>query len=181
MRFLIASDLHGSKKASEKLVSLDQKYNFDKIVLLGDIGYSGARNIPPSDYSPIEVYKNLALIKDKLIVISGNCDSRVDETVLGIKFDLIKEIMVDDYKLIFTHGDIYNLDNLKLSKNDILFYGHTHVYELKKINDYYVCNPGSTSLPKINKEKTYVIADFSKKELDLYTLNDEHLAHLKLY
>ena len=32
MKILIASDLHGSKEASEKLVSLDQKYKFSKII-----------------------------------------------------------------------------------------------------------------------------------------------------
>ena len=84
MKILIASDLHGSREASEKLVSLDQKYKFSKIILLGDINYSGARNIPPCDYYPIDVCKNLSLLKNKLIIIKGNCDSRVDEFVLNV-------------------------------------------------------------------------------------------------
>ena len=33
MKILIASDLHGSREASEKLVSLDQKYKFSKIII----------------------------------------------------------------------------------------------------------------------------------------------------
>lgn len=180
MDFLIASDLHGSKEASEKLVSLDKKCNFEKIILLGDIGYSGARNIPPKDYSPLEVYENLAIIKEKLIVVRGNCDSRVDEMVLGIKFEDITRLSVGKYNLIFTHGDLFNEDNVPLKENDILFYGHTHVYILKEVDGYYVINPGSITLPKYNKEKTYIIVNFDDQIISLYSIEDKLIAQLKL-
>ena len=106
MKILIASDLHGSREASDKLVSLDQKYKFSKIILLGDINYSGARNIPPCDYYPIDVCKNLSLLKNKLIIIKGNCDSRVDEFVLNLHFSNKKILRVGKRKLILTHGDL---------------------------------------------------------------------------
>ena len=175
MKFLIASDIHGSKEASRKLVSLDKEYNFKKIILLGDIGYSGARNIPPLDYYPIDVFKNLELIKDKLLLIRGNCDSRVDEFVLKKKFYNKYTLNLKNHRLILTHGDLYDENSFNFKENDIFLYGHTHVYRLEKIDNHLVLNPGSMSLPKVNKEKTYMIMDFKLKTISLYNLDDQLL------
>ena len=117
MKILIASDLHGSTRASEKIVQLDQKFNFEKVILLGDINYSGARNVPPLDYYPIFVCENLLKIKDKLILIRGNCDSRVDEFVLGVKFKDIDEIKLNGHKIILTHGDLYDEKTIEFASN----------------------------------------------------------------
>ena len=177
MKLLIASDLHGSRGASEKLVSLENHFNFYKIFLLGDIGYSGARNVPPIDYYPIDVYKNLNEIKDKLVIIRGNCDSRVDEYVLNKKFYDKKVLKISGYKFYLTHGDIYNESSFNLKENDFYLYGHTHVYELTN-KEYIVLNPGSLSLPKINKEKTYIIIDLAEREITLYDFDDKPLKTL---
>ena len=64
----------------------DKQYNFSSVLVLGDINYNGARNIPPVDYSPIDVTALLKTIKDKCLFIRGNCDSRVDEFVLEKNF-----------------------------------------------------------------------------------------------
>ena len=106
----------------------ERKYNFKKIILLGDIGYSGARNIPPFDYYPISVYENLSKLKHKLIVIKGNCDSRVDEFVLGIKFrnklkikSMIKnaKIFIDITKEYGSFSNyIWHFTNNKIIKNN---------------------------------------------------------------
>ena len=180
MKILIASDLHGSKNAAQKLVFLDEKYNFKKIILLGDIGYSGARNVPPSDYYPIDVYKALEKIKNKLIMIKGNCDSRVDETVLNLHYFNKKEVAIDGYHFILTHGDLFNEDSFTFKDNDIFCYGHTHVYILEKHDNHYCVNPGSTTLPKVNKEKTYVIFDTDKKVMTLYDLDENIIKSLKV-
>ncbi len=180
MLYLIASDIHGSKDASELLVSLDTKYNFKKIILLGDIGYSGARNIPPKDYYPISVYENLSKFKNKLIIIKGNCDSRVDEFVLGLKFKNKLKITIKSHVFYLTHGDLYNEDSFKYNEYDCFIYGHTHVYKLEKNDNHFVINPGSMSLPKINKEKTYIIYDDEKDTFSLYDLNENLLKEMKI-
>ena len=180
MLYLIASDIHGSKEASVKLVSLDKEYNFKKIILLGDIGYSGARNIPPKDYYPIDVYSSLNEIKNKLIVIRGNCDSRVDEFVLGIKFKNKTRFKIGKHVFYLTHGDLYQEDDFSYNDGDCFIYGHTHVYNLEKHDNHYFINPGSTTLPKVNKEKTYIIYDSSKEEFSLYDLENNLLKSLKI-
>lgn len=180
MKILIASDLHGSREASEKLVSLDQKYKFSKIILLGDINYSGARNIPPCDYYPIDVCKNLSLLKNKLIIIKGNCDSRVDEFVLNLHFSNKKILRVGKRKLILTHGDLYQEEDFTYNDGDIFMYGHTHISVLEKHNNHFVLNPGSTTLPKMNTEKSYAIFDTKLNRITLFSMNDSVIKYLDL-
>ena len=81
MRLMIASDIHGSKYYAEKIIERFNAEKADKLVLLGDIYYHGPRNPLPKDYAPMEVSKLLNAIKEKLIVIKGNCDSEVDQMI----------------------------------------------------------------------------------------------------
>lgn len=178
MKILIASDIHGSKESSEKLVSLEKEFNFKKIILLGDIGYSGARNIPPLDYSPIDVYKNLEKIKDKLVIIRGNCDSRVDEYVLNKKFHDKLHKNINGINFYLTHGDLYKEEDFPLKNNDFYCYGHTHIHLIKKIDGYFVLNPGSLSLPKNNNKRTYIIIDLIKKDISLFDIEDNVIESL---
>ena len=49
MKFLIASDIHGSAYWCEKLLTLAQQEQPDKLILLGDILYHGPRNDLPRE------------------------------------------------------------------------------------------------------------------------------------
>jgi len=180
MKYLIVSDIHGSKEASELVISLDFKYNFSKIIVLGDLNYNGARNIPPHDYSPLDVTRNFKLIKDKCIFIRGNCDSRVDEMVLESKFYDILKIKINKRKFILTHGDLYSPNNYKIKKNEVFMYGHTHIYEMNKSSGHYIINPGSLSLPKNNNDKTFIIYDDEKNEFYLYNNKNQLIQTLSI-
>ncbi len=182
MEHLIVSDIHGAKSSIEKISSLEAKHNFKTIIILGDINYNGARNIPPVDYSPIDVTKTLnSLNKDKIIFIRGNCDSRVDEFVLEKQFYDFKKIRINGRKFILTHGDLYNKCNYNIHKNNVFLYGHTHIYELtKNENNSYILNPGSISLPKNNNPRTYMIFDDENETFYLYNINDELIQTLSI-
>lgn len=177
---LIASDIHGSKGSAQKILELDNKYNFKNIYLLGDINYNGARNVPPSDYSPIDVCKILGNLVSKITFICGNCDSRVDAFVFKKEFKDIVTFSLNDFKFYLTHGDLISKDNLKLNDKEILMYGHTHIYELTKENNHYFINPGSISLPKNNNPRTYIIFDDEKMSFSLYNIEDELIEVLTL-
>ena len=86
MKFLIASDLHGSAYYAEKLIDAYLKEKADKCILLGDIYNHGPRNVLPKGYDPMRVAKILNGIKDNLIVIKGNCDSEVDTMISDFDF-----------------------------------------------------------------------------------------------
>lgn len=181
MKYLIVSDIHGSKESAEFIYSLEKEYNFSNILVLGDLNYNGARNDVPNDYSPKDVVNIFNLFKDKCIFIRGNCDSRVDELVLEKEFyDLIK-LKIDNVKFTLTHGDLYNPTNYRIRRKEVFLYGHTHIYELtKNKNNSFTINPGSISMPKNNNDRTYIIYDSDKKEFSLYNIDNQLIDQISI-
>ncbi len=55
MKWLIASDIHGSAYWCERMLELFRREKADALVLLGDILYHGPRNELPRDYNPKKV------------------------------------------------------------------------------------------------------------------------------
>lgn len=157
MKFIIASDIHGSAYYAEKLLNILQSEKADKLVLLGDIYNHGPRNALPKDYSPMKVSQLLNSIVDKLIVIKGNCDSQVDTLISDFSF--IDEMIITslDKSVYLTHGHIYNKDNLPKVKVDALVYGHFHTGFIQKIDGLTVANAGSISLPKNQTPHSYLV------------------------
>ncbi|MBQ0099075.1 MAG: metallophosphoesterase family protein, partial [Firmicutes bacterium] len=81
MKYLICSDIHGSKKAVERILELKKEEKADKVVFLGDIYNHGPRNPFPDEYNPMDVASLINSIKEDLIVVKGNCDSEVDTLI----------------------------------------------------------------------------------------------------
>ena len=64
MKFMIASDLHGSAYYTRQLLDCFQREGADRLLLLGDILYHGPRNDLPRDYAPKQVIPMLSKWKD---------------------------------------------------------------------------------------------------------------------
>ena len=159
MKILIASDLHGSAFYTEKLLCRFKAENADKLVLLGDIYNHGPRNPLSKDYAPMEVAKSLNEIKEKLIVIKGNCDSAVDTMISNFDF-LDNLVLVSGGKTLFlTHGHIYNKDNLPKTNFDAIIYGHFHTGFIERKGDMIIANTGSTSLPKNDTPNSFMVLE----------------------
>lgn len=161
MKYLIASDIHGSIYYAEKIIELFKKEQADKMILLGDLYYHGPRNPLPLEYNPMEVSKLLNSYKDNLIVIKGNCDAEVDEMISDFKFHEYIKMTLNNKKFIFTHGHKYNISNLP-TDFDVLVYGHFHTGFIKQIDNKIFVNSGSTTLPKNNTPNSYLIIDNNK-------------------
>ena len=69
MKYMIASDIHGSAYWCEKLLAAFEKSGADKLILLGDILYHGPRNDLPQGYEPKKVIAMLNPLADKLICV----------------------------------------------------------------------------------------------------------------
>ncbi|MCB2294172.1 phosphodiesterase [Clostridium algoriphilum] len=171
MKLFFISDIHGSLYYLKKTLEFYKEEKANYIVLLGDALYHGPRNPLPRDYNPQEVANLLNEYKKKIIAVRGNCDSEVDQML--IEYPMMAEystILYNDRRLFITHGHIYNEKNLpKLSENDVLIYGHTHIPVAKKYNNIYVLNPGSISLPRDNIPNSYAILQdnlFQIKDLE---------------
>jgi uncharacterized protein len=165
------SDIHGSLKYLKKGIEAFEREKADYLILLGDLLYHGPRNDLPEEYNPKEVSTLLNKYKEVIISVRGNCDAEVDGMILDFPCRADYSIILHCYKRIFvTHGHLYNESNLpNLSKGDILIYGHTHIPIAKKVDDVFILNPGSISLPKENHLSTYGIIEdneFQVKALD---------------
>lgn len=172
MKYMIASDIHGSLSGAEKLAEIFKKEKADMLVLLGDLYYHGPRNPLPDGYAPIKVAELLNKIKDKLIVIHGNCDSEVDEMVSDFKFYPEYKTTVGGRTVYFTHGHKYNKFNLpELPVGSLLIYGHFHINEIEEKSGIICVNVGSVSLPKENSVPPYAI--LTDKDILIKNLNGE--------
>lgn len=155
MKLLIASDVHGSYSAIEKVLKKVQEENAQELILLGDIYNHGPRNPFPDEYAPMKVAEALNKT-ERLTVIKGNCDSEVDEMISSFTFSESAYLFVNGKKIFLTHGHKYN-ENALPSGCDALIYGHFHIGFIKEKEGLIIANPGSVSLPKENSEPSYLV------------------------
>lgn len=158
MKWLIASDIHGSLYYGKKLIEQIKKEEPDKVIFLGDILYHGPRNDLPNDYNPKELITLLNEYKDKIISVRGNCDSEVDQMVL--EFPIMADYMIltiNDLTIFATHGHLYDVENIPFKGIDVVLSGHTHVQKCDKYDNYVHMNPGSVSIPKENSYHGYMV------------------------
>lgn len=159
MKFMIASDIHGSAYYCQQLIQQYEQERPDQLLLLGDILYHGPRNDLPRDYNPKAVIPLLNALKDDILCVRGNCDSEVDQMVLD--FPIMADyamVYTGKTKIFVTHGHLYNTTSLPpLQEGTYLLHGHTHVPAWQPFgNKNMYLNPGSISLPKENSPHSYM-------------------------
>ena len=158
MKWLIASDIHGSALYAERLMAAFERENAQRMLLLGDLLYHGPRNALPEGYDPSRVIALLNERKERLLCVRGNCEAEVDQMVLRFPVLADYALLPLENRLIFiTHGHLYNEEHLPpLQKGDILLHGHTHVPACREHDDFVYLNPGSVSIPKENSPHSYM-------------------------
>ena len=159
MKWMIASDLHGSAYYCRRMLEAFEREGADRLFLLGDLLYHGPRNDLPREYAPKEVIPLLNGKREKLLCVRGNCDAEVDQMVLEFPVLADYAVLPVGQRLIYaTHGHIYHVKNLPpLAPGDVLLHGHTHVpawTEFGQGNLY--LNPGSVSIPKEDSPHSYM-------------------------
>ena len=171
MKWMIASDIHGSEYYCRELCTAYDREKADRLLLLGDILYHGPRNDLPREYNPKKVIELLNARKQDILCVRGNCDTEGDQMVL--EFPILADycVIAEGKQLIYaTHGHIFHEDHLPpLHKGDILLHGHTHVPKCVEHEEYTYMNPGSVSIPKEGSWHGYMILEnghFLWKDLD---------------
>ena len=160
MKWLIASDIHGSVSCCLRLLDRFDAEGADRLLLLGDILYHGPRNDLPEEYAPKKVIAMLNAVKERIMCVRGNCEAEVDQMVLDFPCmaDSTAVMDGDGRELFCTHGHVFgagmhnSVDNVPaLPEGSALVYGHTHI----KVNEesqahpgLWLFNPGSVSIPK---------------------------------
>ncbi|MCI9225395.1 MAG: phosphodiesterase [Acutalibacter sp.] len=172
MKWLIASDIHGSAPYCRALLEAYKREGAGRLLLLGDLLYHGPRNDLPEGYAPKEVISMLSAVKEKIFCVRGNCEAEVDQMVLP--FPVLGEYCLIESagRLVFaTHGHVYNTDSPPaLSPGDLLLHGHTHIpAKVKTPAGWWYLNPGSVSIPKEGSAHSYMTLEgglFTWKSLD---------------
>ncbi len=178
MKIIVISDIHGLVTGLDVVERKIKELNIDKLVVLGDIYYSGIRNMMHKDYNPDYIESFLRRYKNKLICIRGNCDS--DEDVKRNNFietKKIDKITIRNKDFYFTHGHLYNENNW-YQENTVLVFGHYHIPFIRKIGLNYYINPGSLSLPRGYDIPTYLVID--EDDIVIYDINDNIIEKIKL-
>lgn len=161
MKYLVASDIHGSEYYCKQLLEAFDREQADRLLLLGDILYHGPRNGIPEGYNPKAVTEMLNERADRILCVRGNCDAEVDQLMLDFPIMAEYAILCIGEKVIYaTHGHNFGESNPpRLKKGDILLCGHTHIPKCTEYENYIYMNPGSVSMPKENTHHGYMIMD----------------------
>ena len=166
-KYLIVSDVHGSLSSFNKVLAFFKENRYDQLICLGDLLYHGPRNDLPEEYNPKGIIPQINEIKDKVIMVRGNCDAEVDQMVLNFHIFKVKKINISGKIVHLEHG--HHLNKEKYHDGDIVFYGHTHVSKYEDFNGVKYINPGSSSIPKENTVKSFMTIEENK--LNLRDLN----------
>jgi hypothetical protein len=160
MKFMIASDLHGSAYYCRRMLDAFDREGADRLLLLGDLLYHGPRNDLPREYDPKAVIALLNAQKERIFCVRGNCDTEVDQMVLD--FPILADYCILPWgrRLIYaTHGHHFHMGNLPpMQPGDLLLHGHTHIPAWEPFGDgNFYFNPGSVSIPKNGSDHSYMI------------------------
>ena len=161
MKWMIASDIHGSALWCERMLDAWRAESPERLLLLGDLLYHGPRNDLPDDYAPKRVIEQLNAAALALLCVRGNCEAEVDQMVL--RFPVMADyaaLCLDGHVIYATHGHIYGEDNPPpLMPGDFLLCGHTHVPCLRRHEGFTYANPGSVSIPKNGSAHSYCVLE----------------------
>ena len=167
MKYLIASDLHGSLRQGKLLVQAFEREHAERLLLLGDL-LSGA--ISREDL--LALTELLNALADRIIAVRGNGDSESTQDWLDFYLMEERQLLYEQGHLIFaTHGHLWSESNppMQLKAGDVLLTGHTHVPRLAVHSQFTYINPGSVGRPRGGSRASYLIYEagaFTWKTLD---------------
>jgi uncharacterized protein len=163
MKVLIVSDSHGLTQELEEIKKRHSE-EVDAFIHCGD------SELPPHS-SELQNF----------LYVRGNCD-------FSKEFPLERIEDISGIRFFITHGHRYNvkmtLMNLYYRAQEInakiVCFGHSHIAGAESINGTLFINPGSIYLPRMRKEKTYVLLEISdgKAKVCFYDIQGNKLPSL---
>lgn len=177
MKILFLSDIHGIYNNLEYIKELENKEDFDKIILLGDLYYTGPSYNLDFVISSKKVLEFFNLCK-KIVAVKGNCDADVDIKASNFPISEDLTLFIDDLNIYCSHGNKVNrYKHDKINKNTILIYGHEHIPYIVKEDDLTFINVGSISLTRCDNEPTYGI--YKDKTFTIYDIHNNIVDYIE--
>lgn len=145
MRFIVCGDNHGEKESLDKL--LENYPEAERFLHCGDVGLS-----------PKEV--------EGFTVISGNND-------YGSNYPDSLVVSVGSLRVFMIHGDQLRfgsrleslVEKAKAMNCQVAVFGHTHVYQVKKLDGVLCINPGSLNYNRDGTGPSYAVVDVVDGEI----------------
>lgn len=161
MKWMIASDIHGSALYCKQLLQCYREEQADRLLLLGDVLYHGPRNDLPNGYAPKQVIEMLNAIRNEILCVRGNCDAEVDQMVLQFPIGAdCAMVDMDGVRVVAMHGHQQQDGRMPvLTEGTVLLCGHTHIPECAEMPYGVRMNPGSVSIPKEGSRHGYMTAE----------------------
>lgn len=151
MKYLFASDVHGSVADMRRLLEIIEEEKPDKSVFLGDFfGYG----------SYIEMSELFRRLGGKFTYVEGNCDGGLH--LYGVRASARSVTLNIGGRSVFCcHGHLFSPSDSRdmLDDGDIFIYGHLHTPFIEEQNGITVVNDGSMARPRGGFPKTYAIID----------------------
>lgn len=167
-KILVASDIHGSMLALDRVLELARDYEADKVILLGDIFGTNAS----------EMVEKLNTIANKLTVVKGNNDWYFEPE--NARFKIFEQTYENiGGKIAYVcHG--HRLNDMALSSYGakIIMQGHLHRPFIEKQGEIIRVCPGSIASPRFGSEKSFALID--GKKLQILTLYGDLIDEIEL-
>ncbi len=162
MKFMVASDLHGSNFALDNVIDIFYSSGAEKLLLLGDIFGTGADEM---------VEKLNGIGAHRLTVLKGNNDSYFESAKANFKLFNETYENINGVTAYLCHG--HKLNDMFLSGYGakIVMIGHIHRPLLRVDNGVILMCPGSMAVPRTSVGKTYAIID--EKSIEIFTESGE--------
>ncbi len=142
VKYIICSDIHGSRNALVGLEEIKKRENARLIICAGDFCPHGDMEALATDF----------------LTVMGNCDRYYSYERLVPR--TTARPAFDGRNVVVTHGDRYSWQDFELSAGDVFISGHTHVPLLEKTRTGIILfNPGSASRPRSAAGATYGMMD----------------------
>ena len=138
MKYLVFSDLHGSRRGLDLLRLAVASEKPDVLLCLGDTLFGAF------DGDSVAVSNYLSREAPTVIGVRGNCDHLYDERVLGFALPEEQNLVFSGHRLFLRHAPFY----ADARAGDVMMYGHTHVKSLSKNAGVISLNPGSIGKPR---------------------------------
>ncbi|WP_164216884.1 metallophosphoesterase [Virgibacillus sp. YIM 98842] len=164
-KVLILSDSHG---LTAEITKIKERHQLKHMIHCGD--------------SELEMD---AAELDNFYKVGGNCD-------LDPKYPSEQVFTLEGVRFFIVHGHLHQVKTgllplsyrAKEEKADVVCFGHTHIAGVENVENQLFINPGSISMPRSRREKTYAILEWeegNKTSVTFYTTDGEEVAELSYH
>lgn len=172
MKIAIISDIHENFHNLILALQEMEKQKVEQILCLGDLMNSGiAKVLMAQDIPSYLIWGNNDGEKVEITLASKRPNSSLE---VGVK--TYEQLEMDGRKIFISHYEDLAKPIAKSGAFDAVFFGHTHISSLEKINDCWVVNPGELAAMK-TKKATLAIYDTIENIVEIVEL--ENSVHLK--